>query len=352
MSMQDRRNARMMSKPEKNIPETKPHTDEGADHLFLENDDELLNDSIDEQAALWFTRQHSQRMTPKQRQAFKIWIENNVNRQAYQDIAGLWRQCDALPRPTIATVEKKKRSLWRPMIHTTATLCLLTVLYLPYSHLPALLMDNMTLATSDLPKEMTLADGSKVYLDRNTQVRVAYVQEERRLWLDKGQAYFKVKSNSYRPFYVHADTRLIKVVGTEFEVSRYDNHQINVAVHEGIVEVKATPKSSPAYLYAGSQATSTLANDSFVISSVNIDSVGSWRFGQLHFFERPLNEVIAKLKPYLDINIQISSPEIAEMKVSGIANINDAKDFITAIPLILPVNVVFTDKNNALIINK
>lgn len=351
MSMQDRRNARMMSKPEKNIPETKPHTDEGADHLFLENDDELLNDSIDEQAALWFTRQHSQRMTPKQRQAFKIWIENDVNRQAYQDIAGLWRQCDALPRPTIATVEKKKRSLWRPMIHTTATLCLLTVLYLPYSHLPALLMDNMTLATSDLPKEMTLADGSKVYLDRNTQVRVAYVQEERRLWLDKGQAYFKVKSNSYRPFYVHADTRLIKVVGTEFEVSRYDNHQINVAVHEGIVEVKATPKSSPAYLYAGSQATSTLANDSFVISSVNIDSVGSWRFGQLHFFERPLNEVIAKLKPYLDINIQISSPEIAEMKVSGIANINDAKDFITAIPLILPVNVVFTDKNNALIIN-
>ncbi|MBG3089047.1 DUF4880 domain-containing protein [Proteus terrae subsp. cibarius] len=341
-----------MSKPEKNIPETKPHTDEGADHLFLENDDELLNDSIDEQAALWFTRQHSQRMTPKQRQAFKIWIENDVNRQAYQDIAGLWRQCDALPRPTIATVEKKKRSLWRPMIHTTATLCLLTVLYLPYSHLPALLMDNMTLATSDLPKEMTLADGSKVYLDRNTQVRVAYVQEERRLWLDKGQAYFKVKSNSYRPFYVHADTRLIKVVGTEFEVSRYDNHQINVAVHEGIVEVKATPKSSPAYLYAGSQATSTLANDSFVISSVNIDSVGSWRFGQLHFFERPLNEVIAKLKPYLDINIQISSPEIAEMKVSGIANINDAKDFITAIPLILPVNVVFTDKNNALIINK
>ncbi|WP_235409899.1 FecR family protein [Proteus terrae] len=342
----------MMSKPEKNIPETKPHTDEGADHLFLENDDELLNDSIDEQAALWFTRQHSQRMTPKQRQAFKIWIENDINRQAYQDIAGLWRQCDALPRPTIATVEKKKRSLWRPMIHTTATLCLLTVLYLPYSHLPALLMDNMTLATSDLPKEMTLADGSKVYLDRNTQVRVAYVQEERRLWLDKGQAYFKVKSNSYRPFYVHADTRLIKVVGTEFEVSRYDNHQINVAVHEGIVEVKATPKSSPAYLYAGSQATSTLANDSFVISSVNIDSVGSWRFGQLHFFERPLNEVIAKLKPYLDINIQISSPEIAEMKVSGIANINDAKDFITAIPLILPVNVVFTDKNNALIINK
>lgn len=352
MSMQDRRNARMMSKPEKNIPEIKPHTDEELDSLFLETNDELLNGSTDEQAALWFTRQYSQRMTPQQRQAFKVWIENDVNRQAYQDIAGIWRQCDALPRPTIATVEKKKRSFWRPMIHTTATLCLLTVLYLPYSHLPALLMDNMTLATSDLPKEMTLADGSKVYLDRNTQVRVAYVQEERRLWLDKGQAYFKVKSNPYRPFYVHADTRLIKVVGTEFEVSRYDNNQINVAVHEGIVEVKATPKSSPAYLYAGSQATSKLASDSFVISSVNIDSVGSWRFGQLHFFERPLNEVITKLKPYLDINIQISSPEIAKMKVSGIANINDAKDFITAIPLILPVNVVFTDKNNALIINK
>lgn len=342
----------MMSKPEKNIPETKPHTNEETAPLFLGADDELLNDSIDEQAALWFTRQHSQRMTPKQRQEFKDWIENDVNQQAYQDIAGIWRQCDALSRPTITTVEKKKRSLWRPVIHTTATFCLLTVLYLPYSHLPALLMDNMTLATSDLPKEMTLADGSQVYLDRNTQVRVAYVQEERRLWLDKGQAYFKVKSNPYRQFYVQADSRLIKVVGTEFEVNRYDNNQINVAVHEGIVEVKATPKSSPAFLYAGSQATSKLDNDSFVISSVNIDAVGSWRFGQLHFFEQPLNEVITKLKPYLDINIQIASPDIAKMKVSGVANISDAKGFITAIPLILPVNVVFTDKNNALIINK
>ncbi|WP_193015034.1 FecR family protein [Proteus sp. FME41] len=342
----------MTSKPEKSIPGNKPHTDEDSDSLFRMSDDELLNESIDEQAALWFTRQHSQRMTPQQRQMFKDWIASDINRQAYQDIAGIWRHCDSLSRPTIPPIEKRKRTLWRPVIHTTATFCLLTVLYLPYSHLPALLMDNMTLATSDLPKEMTLADGSKVYLDRNTQVRVAYIQKERRLWLDKGQAYFKVKSNPYRPFYVHADTRLIKVVGTEFEVSRYDNNQINVAVHQGIVEVKVTEKSPPAYLYAGSQATSKLTNDRFIISSVNIDSVGSWRFGQLHFFERPLNEVITKLKPYLDINIQITSPEIAKMKVSGVANINDAKDFITAIPLILPVNVVFTDKNNALIINK
>ena len=61
---------------------------------------------------------------------------------------------------------------------------------------------------------MTLADGSKVFLNRNTQVRVSYVQTQRRLWLDKGEAYFKVKTNPYRPFYVHADERLIKVVGT------------------------------------------------------------------------------------------------------------------------------------------
>ena len=350
--MQDRRTARMMSKPEYIIPENKPHTDEGSDAISLDSDDYLLSDHVDEQAALWFTRQHSQKLSPQQRQEFKQWIENDIHRQAYQAIAEIWRGCEVLFRPTIPVVEKRKRSMWRPFIHTTATFCLLTILYLPYSRLPALLMDNMTLATSSQPKEMTLADGSKVFLDRETQVRVAYIQEERRLWLDKGQAYFKVKSNPYRPFYVHADSRLIKVVGTEFEVSRYQNNQINVAVHEGIVEVKTTEKAPSAYLYAGSQAVSQSAGDTLAISNVNIDSVGSWRFGQLHFFERPLNEVITKLKPYLDINIQISSPEIAKMKVSGVANINDAKSFITAIPLILPVNVVFSDKNNALIINK
>ena len=36
----------MMSKPEKNIPETKPHTDEDLDSFFLETNDELLNESF------------------------------------------------------------------------------------------------------------------------------------------------------------------------------------------------------------------------------------------------------------------------------------------------------------------
>ncbi|MFN6886833.1 transmembrane sensor, partial [Proteus mirabilis] len=80
-------------------------------------------------------------------------------------------------------------------------------------------------------------------------------------------------------------------VGTEFEVSRYQNNQISVAVHEGIVEVKATEKSPATYLYAGSQAISQSTDNQFVISSVNADSVGSWRFGQLHFFEQPLGDV-------------------------------------------------------------
>ena len=103
----------------------------------------------------------------------------------------------------------------------------------------------MTLATNDLPKEMTLADDSKVYLDRNTQVRVAYVQEERRLWLDKGQAYFKVKSNLIALFfYVHADTRLIKVVGTEFELVAMITTKLTLLSMKGLFEVKAAPKSS------------------------------------------------------------------------------------------------------------
>ncbi|OAT26168.1 FecR family protein [Proteus myxofaciens] len=332
--------------------DNKPYADKASATHLVGSEDERLNDSIDEQAALWFTRQHSQRMTPTQRAEFKDWMLHDAHQHAYQAIAELWRNCDDLPRPATPTIEKPKRSFWRPITHTMATFCLVAILYLPYSHLPALLMDNMTLATSDLPKEMTLADGSKVFLDRNSQVRVAYIQTERQLWLDKGQAYFKVKSNPYRPFYVHTDNSLVKVVGTEFEVSHYQNNQTSVAVHEGIVEVRASKNAKPTYLYAGTQATSLPTREQFVVSAINPDFVGSWRFGQLHFFEQPLTEVIAKLKPYLNINIQLASPDLAKMKVSGVANIDDAKSFITAIPLILPVNVIFTDKNNVLIINK
>ncbi|XPD82952.1 DUF4880 domain-containing protein [Proteus mirabilis] len=83
-----------------------PHTDEAPATLLADTHDQLSQQSIDEQAALWFTRQHSQQMSSQQRQAFKQWLADKDNQQAYQAIAEIWHSCEALPRPTIVPIEK------------------------------------------------------------------------------------------------------------------------------------------------------------------------------------------------------------------------------------------------------
>ncbi|WP_140185022.1 FecR domain-containing protein, partial [Vibrio parahaemolyticus] len=70
------------------------------------------------------------------------------------------------------------------------------------------------------PKEVTLPDGSQLFLNRNTRIHVAYETPVRNILLEKGNVYFKVKSNPYRPFIIQADKRRIQVVGTEFEVNK------------------------------------------------------------------------------------------------------------------------------------
>ncbi len=56
-----------------------------------------------------------------------------------------------------------------------------------------MLLNNMTLVATDTPKEVTLPDGSQLFLNRNTRIHVAYETPVRNLYLE--QEMFILKSN-------------------------------------------------------------------------------------------------------------------------------------------------------------
>ncbi|MEX5793746.1 FecR/PupR family sigma factor regulator [Providencia hangzhouensis] len=65
---------------------------------------------IDEEAALWFTRMHSQRISALETEQFKQWIAASPEHaKAYDAIAGLWRDFDHMPRPASTILPKGKR---------------------------------------------------------------------------------------------------------------------------------------------------------------------------------------------------------------------------------------------------
>ncbi|BBG61177.1 FecR family protein [Providencia rustigianii] len=308
---------------------------------------------IDEDAALWFTRVHSQRLSDQQSQQFKAWLQaSKAHADAFESIAGIWQDFDEMPRPTSTDITTPKRQFsffWKPMGHLVAACFIAAVLFLPYSHLPSMLLNNMTLAATDSPKEVTLSDGSRLFLNHNTRIRVAYETQVRQVYLDQGTAYFKVKSNPYRPFIVQADQRRIQVVGTEFEVNK-QGQQIAVNVSQGIVTFQSQKEAKPVFLLAGQSAVSPKVDGQIALRNVNPQDVARWRYGELVFVDKPLSDVLAELKTYSSFNVELSPSTLAARKISGRINLQRPEAFFQALPSLLPVQVVYQDKTNLLII--
>ncbi|APC10348.1 MULTISPECIES: FecR family protein [Providencia] len=320
-------------------------------HNSLQTSDDA--NRIDEEAALWFTLMHSQRISALETEQFKQWLAaSSEHAKAYDAIAAVWREFDMLPRPASVEFTEKKRPffrLWRPLGNTLAAFFIAAVLFLPYSHLPSMLLNNMTLVATDSPKEVTLPDGSQLFLNRNTRIHVAYETPVRNILLEKGNVYFKVKSNPYRPFIIQADKRRIQVVGTEFEVNKVAQ-QVSVNVSQGIVSFENTDNGQPIFLLAGDSAVSPTPNSQITRQHIDALEVARWRFGELVFVDKPLSEVLDELSGYSSAHVELSPASLAKSKISGRINLHHPEQFFQALPSLLPVQVVYQDKNNILII--
>src|SRR3546814_4387812 len=84
-------------------------------------------------------------------------------------------------------------------------------------------------------RTVALEDGSRVTLDTDTIVHVAYSPTERGLKLERGRARFDVSYDASRPFVVFAGGGSITAHGTVFDVAVVDRH-VSVALLRGSIE--------------------------------------------------------------------------------------------------------------------
>jgi ferric-dicitrate binding protein FerR (iron transport regulator) len=90
-------------------------------------------------------------------------------------------------------------------------------------------------ASQSKTAEMSLPDGSKVFLNKNSEVKYPkeFAAKERKIEF-KGEAFFEVKANLKQPFRIQTDNFEVEVLGTAFNVQTAEN---TVTVKEGRVKV-------------------------------------------------------------------------------------------------------------------
>lgn len=185
-----------------------------------------------------------------------------------------------------------------------------------------------------------LADGSSVTLNTASEIRVRLTSQERRVELDRGEAFFSVAKDVNRPFIVQAGSRRVVAVGTQFSVQRYGN-DIRVVVTEGAVRLEGgtaaeVERTTSAEAVAGATKLAAgavaFASDSRVVvqsqSVARAEEALSWRTGFVVFHETTLADAIAEFNRYNEREIVIADPEVAATRLTGKFRANNFDGFV------------------------
>ena len=175
----------------------------------------------------------------------------------------------------------------------------------------------------------SLADGSTVELNTDTELLVEYTDASRRVVMTRGEAFFEVAEEEGRPFVVTAGHGAIRAVGTGFAVRLKSPDLVSVTVTEGVVEVThstrdpsgaALPRETgePPVLRRGQRAEyDREATRIEEVPSAELERSQAWRRGMLVFENASLAEVIAEVNRYTETRLVIADAEIGELRLGG-----------------------------------
>lgn len=348
--------------------------------LVSENRRDLPTD-VGVQAARWALLQDSG-MTKAQERAFTNWVaEDPEHIAAYED--ALWAIAAvathaAAPemmelRKSALAARGPRRHRWS-MLFSGALAASLVAGLVTITHNPGpeKIETNIgsEIAATGQPTEyrteigertaITLSDGTVVTLDTDSQMRVAYTNRERAVYLLHGQAMFDVAHAKPQPFQVYARGQRITALGTVFNV-RINGDQVRVAMVEGSVSVqpRATAVSDRRNVAAPPGVLTLTAGEALVaepahamlVQPVDAREVGGWTAGMLTFNDVPLAEAVTEINRYTSRPIRIADLNTGKQRISGTFKSNDPVRFAQAITEILPVNAS-TSPDGAAIISK
>ncbi|SEG26699.1 FecR family protein [Parabacteroides chinchillae] len=161
-------------------------------------------------------------------------------------------------------------------------------------------------------KDIYLPDSTLISLAGDSWIRydVKNYGKDRRVVEMKGKAFFQVKRNETRPFFVEADLAEIRVLGTSFQVETPRN-SVEVNVETGKVSFTAGKEKEQVILTAGMSASYSMEKKGITVLTEEDANYLSWKTGLLRFTDAPINKVIEDLDNYYQVKItnKITKPD-------------------------------------------
>lgn len=313
--------------------------------------------SVDE-ASEWLARL-DRGLSAAEEQELKTWLAQHAeHRRALLKLASLWDQMDSLSRLTDlfpATHKRQHRKFLYPAM--AASLAILVIAgWLIVQRSPDLLtpadrtVDTVaSLYETAIGERSTvrLPDQSLLTLNTNSLVRVNYNAMQRVLVLERGEMSIEVAHDARRALSVIAGQKVVRAVGTAFNVQIIDEGQVELIVTEGTVMVAdkveqggsgsavdpvRTVGATPRTVTKGERV--LLGADRETISKVSDSALSaelSWRQGNLIFRGETLAVAIAEVSRYTPVKFEIADARLNELRIGGLFKAGDVDGLLATL---------------------
>ena len=312
-------------------------------------------------------------LSDAEREELFAWVNaSEVNKAAFDEMQELWALSadveedfeadvsvawDKVAKRTIAKEAKIVRYPWsKQLLRIAAVIFVVVGAYWVLENWTQTAPDIIYQTAANEKTQITLPDGSQVWLNENTKIAYAEKFDPRVVKLE-GEAFFDVQHlDENQPFEISSGDTKTTVLGTSFNVRAYPEEQrVEVTVETGKVafekvEVKeankkekpkeeATEGTKKVVLNAGDSGLFDKVERSINKKVVKNENANAWRTGQLLFENTELRDVKEALERYFDIKINASDEKILNCHHTGVYQKPELEQIIEVLKFSLGIEV-------------
>ena len=200
--------------------------------------------------------------------------------------------------------------------------------------------------------KVRLADGTLVYLNSATRMKypVKFDEKERKVYLSR-EAYFEVAKDPERPFFVEMEGVEVRVYGTSFNVNTHQKGNIQTVLVKGSIGVKVLSSGMESVIRPGQMAEFKQGNTKVDVKDVNVAVYTDWKDGIFRFENQRLEDILAVLSNWYDMNVFYQTVSVKELHFSGyMERYKDVSVILEAITL--STGVTFSIQGKTIIVSK
>ena len=273
-------------------------------------------------------------LSPEQKILFNNWLDIDDNRQLFQQLEFVWENIQkkvSVYEPDLEyywkelsarilnnSAETKKHKIERSRvvfnhflrIAATITILLTSTFFAAYyigKNNSESRKQYVTYSTLNSKSKFFLPDSTEVWLHHNTSLTYNYNKKAKcREANITGEAYFKVKPNSQKPFCVASNGVTVKVYGTQFNVEAYpDSEKVLVSLYEGSISMNTDDENI--FLIQGEEGVFDVKSKKISVIQGDVEFAKIWTENKIRFEDKNLREVCKYLSKWYGVKFNIDS---------------------------------------------